>query len=181
MVPGQTYDALSLCKHLRWHANAFSRIGFGRHPRESKMIRFTAGTPRERTVYDPSFIESERVRKLVCMAVKVHNKEITSHGREVAHQGNALQILRDCVLLTRIGETAACSTRFHAIRGAPTKGLSVDVPRRNAYSVEAHRSTPISFYFISTECPRSSGVEPCCQSELNTSCGGGSPSLRAHS
>ena len=97
------------------------------------------------------------------------------------HQGNALQILRDCVLLTRIGETAACSTRFHAIRGAPTKGLSIDVPRRNAYSVEAHRSTPISFYFISTECPRSSGVEPCCQSELNTSCGGGSPSLRAHS
>ena len=98
-----------------------------------------------------------------------------------SHQGNALQILRDCVLLTRIGETAACSTRFHAIRGAPTKGLSVDVPRRNAYSVEAHRSTPISFYFISTECPRSSGVEPCCQSELNTSCGGRSPSLRAHS
>ena len=44
------------------------------------------------------------------------------------HQGNALQILRDCVLLTRIGETAAFSTRFHAILGAPTKGLSVDVP-----------------------------------------------------
>ena len=97
----------------------------------------------------------------------------------ITHQGNALQILRDCVLLTRIGETAVCSTRFHAIWGAPTKGLSIDVPRHNAYSVEAHGSTPIRFYFISTECPRSSGVELCCQSELNISCGGGFPSLPA--
>ena len=46
----------------------------------------------------------------------------------IIHQGNALQILRDCVLLTRFGETAVCSTRFHAIRSAPTKGLSVDGP-----------------------------------------------------
>ena len=49
-------------------------------------------------------------------------RPVTDHG----HQGNTLEILRDCVLFTRFGETAEHSTRFHAIRRTPTNPAPMD-------------------------------------------------------